>query len=258
VPKMDYFTSTSPYVQVSTHKRGAKQVNEHCQALSGWASSSVAFTANTTLAVISLVQMCHRQCDHVVLGVQACCMASWLQPPCPADACPCCCCRQRWRLRHGTPIGAKPSSCPSWCDCLLQAAFHRLVPFDWAAPKLEMATVRGADPECASCQPCAHDVCPRLSNDGLTHAQVPKYQKLTAVLYDEDYGGDDEVSQFCCISKLPFDSILHRCGCSPALERRPLQLLYVGAALLCHRFGTGFLDTPLSSLSRRCMSCHSS
>lgn len=25
VPKMDYFTSTSPYVQVSTHKRGAKQ-----------------------------------------------------------------------------------------------------------------------------------------------------------------------------------------------------------------------------------------
>lgn len=26
VPKMDYFTSSSPYVQVSTHKRGAKQV----------------------------------------------------------------------------------------------------------------------------------------------------------------------------------------------------------------------------------------
>ena len=31
VPKMDYFTSTSPYVQVSTHKRGAKQVGTHCQ-----------------------------------------------------------------------------------------------------------------------------------------------------------------------------------------------------------------------------------
>ena len=34
VPKMDYFTSTSPYVQVSTHKRGAKQVGRHCQQVS--------------------------------------------------------------------------------------------------------------------------------------------------------------------------------------------------------------------------------
>lgn len=35
MPKMDYFTSTSPYVQVSTHKRGAKQVGKGCQAASG-------------------------------------------------------------------------------------------------------------------------------------------------------------------------------------------------------------------------------
>jgi hypothetical protein len=30
--------------------------------------------------------------------------------------------------------------------------------------------------------------------------QVPKYQHITAVLYDEDYGGDDEVSRRFCIS----------------------------------------------------------
>jgi hypothetical protein len=45
------------------------------------------------------------------------------------------------------------------------------------------------------------------SHGGLTRAQVPKYQKLTAVLYDEDYGGDDEVIQFSCTSSFPFNSI---------------------------------------------------
>lgn len=45
---------------------------------------------------------------------------------------------------------------------------------------------------------CCLPAVPVLSPDGLSHAgiglQVPKYQHITAVLYDEDYGGDDEVS----------------------------------------------------------------
>ena len=61
-------------------------------------------------------------------------------------------------------------------------------------------------------------------------SQVPKYQKLTAVLYDEDYGGDDEVIQHFRISLVPSDN-MDACGCDQLWSGSPRQLPYITAVM---------------------------
>ena len=93
------------------------------------------------------------------------------------------------------------------------------------------------------CQLCVcHD-----SDVILTNAQVPKYQKLTAVLYDEDYGGDDEVSHSPASPFPPstaFDACAGAASCGAELAAPVVSLPYVIVPMLCHCCGTD----PMSAL----------